>query len=50
MSKPINKTIYKQFPQSETQDRSMTPLSFKHKSQGHVIVSNFIKYMIKANS
>ena len=50
MGDTINKKIYKQVPQAETQDRPMTSLSFKHKAQSRAIVSNFVKYMIKANS
>jgi len=50
MGKEINKTVYKKIPLAETQDRPMTSLLFKHRAQSRIIVSNFVKYMIKANS
>ena len=44
------KTIYKTISQSESQNRPMNSLTEKQRSQAKTIVSNFIRYMIEANT
>ena len=46
----INKTIYKELPQVTTQNRPMKPLTTTQQTQARTIVSNFIKYLIRAHS
>jgi hypothetical protein len=46
----INKTIYKELPQVETQNRPMQPLTDKQKTQARAIVSKFIQYLKVAHS
>jgi hypothetical protein len=46
----INKTIYKEQPQVQTQNRAMKALTSTQKTQARLIVSKFIQYLKVAHS